>query len=65
MLRSSRPGPRADIGCPGTRGETIEDEPGVGDGIITLVLVLIWVMMSGSLVMTADITTNPRHPKLL
>ena len=27
---------------PGDPGETIEDEPGVGDGIITLVRVLIW-----------------------
>ena len=30
----------------GARGETIEDEPGVGDEIITPELVLIWVMRS-------------------
>ena len=33
---------------PGAQGETIEDEPGDGDEIITLELVWIWVMRSGA-----------------
>lgn len=65
MLRSSRPGPWPDTGG---EGETTEDEPGVGDGIITpgagVNLGNDEWGSSASLVITADITTNPRHPAL-